>query len=304
MAKRFYSGEKRQHVVGRVASILKGWHSSPFELEAATRAGLRSALCLTGIRWAHADAEAADIVEEGLRLIGAVRPTWAQGQREYTIPAENCQWCGRDMADEVRPGRRFCSDVCAKSALQHRDFETVWYRDNAAWESYRVVLREKTTARTCKQCGVTFKPIRDAASTEFCSLRCAGAHRRTVPERACTQCGADFRPKTSNIPGMFCSRACHQAHVDERRIERHCLFCGEAFFAKTEDARYCSPGHRTQACKVQIRIRRMEETGKPYVPRGPEAHLVHRIIDAHMAAKMDSLPLTAAVFDTWFLMAA
>src|SRR3546814_953966 len=55
-----------------------------FSLEGELRHRLRSSLCRQGADWILADLLAAAIVEDALRKVGAQRPTWQQGQPEWT----------------------------------------------------------------------------------------------------------------------------------------------------------------------------------------------------------------------------
>ncbi|ALK09509.1 hypothetical protein [Blastochloris viridis] len=274
--KRIIRGDKREHVVASVAVLLKTFKLTPFEHEAACVQSLRSGLCLDGHRWPLADIEAAGIVAEALRRIGAERPTWNQGQREYTVPRENCRYCARPLDEEdIARNRLFCSPVCAKSALQHREFEDAWHRDKVAWSAYRLVLREQNQPRVCECCGKTFRPIRENADTRFCSLRCARESRRIdIPERACEHCGTMFQPTSANLDAkfcgkacadaakrtlpdrackacggvfhptnagqLFCSRACADQGKKLNEVERACDWCGEGFVANRKDAAYCS----------------------------------------------------------------
>ena len=87
---------------------------------AATR--LRSAMCLGGRSWQVSDAIAADVVRSALDLIGAQRPPWLWGQREYTddssatrIGYSHCLKCGQRLDD----GRlKFCCRECGNALSQ------------------------------------------------------------------------------------------------------------------------------------------------------------------------------------------
>lgn len=110
---------KSRRLINIVAAILREGEPTKFAMEAACRHGLRSALCLKGIKWAQADAIAADIVAAALRQIGAVRPTWQQGQPEWAqdghnpIERERCRQCnGKLPDDDYRDRRVFCSSTC------------------------------------------------------------------------------------------------------------------------------------------------------------------------------------------------
>src|SRR3546814_1442074 len=84
-----------------------------FSLEGELRHRLRSSLCRQGADWILADLLAAAIVEDALRKVGAQRPTWQQGQPEWTQEGViyiqrtrciRCRW-------KLPPGhRKYCSD--------------------------------------------------------------------------------------------------------------------------------------------------------------------------------------------------
>ena len=337
---RILKGQRREHVVSRIFDILNDFQSSPFQNEGAARAGLRSALCLGGYRWAIADNEAASVVAEGLRLMGAKRPEWSEGQREYTTPVEDCVRCGRPLDEELREGNRkfrFCSADCARAYRSNRSVEGGKRYDGVVWSAYSLLKRESNPPRPCAECGEMFRPI-DASNVEniYCSPKCRAGARRHIQERACRQCGTMFRPRDSATAGIFCSLNCRIANVKERTFERVCLYCGEVFTATTDTAKYCSTKHLNRAHHVARQIEKMKETGRPYVPRGADKELVQRMIDAafadghrvatkfvvtpaeepapvHMihelldvARRAPALhrPLTAAVFDQCFARAA
>lgn len=111
--------DKRRFLIDKVATILKTGEPTRFALEAACRHSLRAALCLKGLDWGQADAIAADIVAAALRQIGAVRPTWQQGQPEWAqdghnpIQRERCRQCHGKLPDDDYSDRRvFCSSTC------------------------------------------------------------------------------------------------------------------------------------------------------------------------------------------------
>lgn len=108
--------DRRRHLVETVAGILARGEWSKFSYEAACRYGLRRAFCRQGWRWIEADATAADIVAAALRSIGAQRPTWKEGQPEWTqdgfapVLRTRCLRCHKPLEGIQR---RFCSALCA-----------------------------------------------------------------------------------------------------------------------------------------------------------------------------------------------
>lgn len=94
---------------------------SKFAFEAICRHAIRATLCLRGWGWSDADAVAAQIVAAALNQIGARRPTWKEGQPEWTqdgfapIERTRCIRC-RSLLEGAQT--KYCSDLCASSHLQ------------------------------------------------------------------------------------------------------------------------------------------------------------------------------------------
>lgn len=105
----------RRRLIDGAAVILRKGDPTPFAFEAFVRNGLRAGLCLRGWKWADADGAAAEVVSAALRQIGAVRPTWQQGQPEWTQDGvvlwqrTRCIRCGWKLPPE---NRKFCGPVC------------------------------------------------------------------------------------------------------------------------------------------------------------------------------------------------
>lgn len=232
-------GQRREHVINRVMEILRDWRQSPFEHEGSVLAGLRSGLCLEGYNWSRADEAAAEVVATALRRIGAVRPTWEQGQREYVEPRENCVRCGAGLAAEQIVRREgFCSDWCAASTKAHngRMHRIIAKRVESAGR--HITAKEAAKPRPCHYCGSLFKAANPL--TTHCSLKCAGLDKRTIPERACDQCGKLFRPSSGDKTGRFCSLPCYHAFGRTGRHVRICVWCGTGFVGKMRRSESCS----------------------------------------------------------------
>ncbi|RIK96976.1 MAG: hypothetical protein DCC74_08975 [Proteobacteria bacterium] len=111
--------DRRRHLVATVANILEAGEPTKFAFEASCRHGIRSSLCAQGWRWQEADAIAADIVATALRSIGTQRPTWQQGQPEWTqegfapVLRTRCAHCGRQLPEIDGTNRIYCSEVCS-----------------------------------------------------------------------------------------------------------------------------------------------------------------------------------------------
>lgn len=109
------SSSHRRRLIDGAAVVLRKGDPTPFAFEAFLRHGIRAGLCLRGWRWHEADEAAADVVVAALRQIGAQRPTWKQGQPEWTqegvalVERTRCIRCGWKLPPE---NRKFCGPVC------------------------------------------------------------------------------------------------------------------------------------------------------------------------------------------------
>jgi predicted nucleic acid-binding Zn ribbon protein len=98
-----------------------GGIASRFGLEGPLRAAMRSDLCLQGWRWSEADTMAKDAMDEALRRLRAERPTWNEGQREWTIEAGTLierTHCIRCHGPLPEGHHKFCSTLCANAHHQ------------------------------------------------------------------------------------------------------------------------------------------------------------------------------------------
>lgn len=235
---------RREHVVSKIMEVLRDWRQSPFENEGPALAALRSALCLEGHGWHRSDQQAAEVVADALRRIGAVRPTWLQGQREYVEPRENCAWCSGPLSTEMMPRglpNSFCSTKCAKSAILVRDLRTSGESRKAYLAAYRVIAKLSHSAVTCAHCAEKFHP--QYGSERFCSAACAAESLRLYPDKQCLHCRKTFQSKSSDTKAgetVFCSRACAYAYGHRHKYRKECTICGVEFEAKTPLAKTCS----------------------------------------------------------------
>ncbi|MFZ5693299.1 MAG: hypothetical protein ACOY5F_18865 [Pseudomonadota bacterium] len=166
---------RRDAIRDKVAAILKTCEPTAFAGEGPCRAGIRASLCMAGWRWADADFAAADIVLSALNLIGARRPTWQQGQPEWTqdgalpIERENCIRCRKPLPEGHR---LFCSHICssahngARRRLEKRE------EINAAWRAARAAWSAAQPERNCERCGAPYQPKRPRQ--KLCRPRCTG----------------------------------------------------------------------------------------------------------------------------------
>lgn len=224
--------ERHRQLVNDAVTIMRRWEMSPFEYEASCRNGLRAGLCLRGWRWADADHAAAEIVDAALRRIGAVRPTWQQGQPEWTqdgfspVDRTFCAFseCDRRIPQERLETRggydvKYCSRECAGAAKRERDR---WSGEKGTWSEFLAASAAKSARwredheRACEAegCDNKFLPSRAAISRgkggKFCSPACYRKSRQNMKlvERPCASCMQPFMPSRGRPDARFCSRKC------------------------------------------------------------------------------------------------
>ncbi|MBN7776708.1 hypothetical protein JYP49_05540 [Nitratireductor aquimarinus] len=169
--------DRRRYLVETAARILKHGVSSKFALEADCRHGLRQNLCLEGWNWQDAETTAKEIVDTALNRIGAQRPSWKEGQPEYTqdgfAPIERTR-CVRCHGRLPEGHFKYCSDVCATGHRRTMEDRTVREARNARVYAYYEVWSQKQPEQPCEQCGTPFRPQRPGR--RFCSKLCANRH--------------------------------------------------------------------------------------------------------------------------------
>lgn len=176
---------RRDAIRDKVAAILKTCEPTAFAGEGPCRAGIRASLCMAGWRWADADFAAVEIVLSALNLIGARRPTWQQGQPEWTqdgaLPIErtNCIRCRKPLPEGHY---KFCGKVCSDAAYKARA-EVVASEDRRARAlAYEVIWRSSQPERPCGFCGEPFRPSRKQGDRQiYCSQSCYQRDRRNAP---------------------------------------------------------------------------------------------------------------------------
>lgn len=299
------SAAKRQHIVDKVVDLMRGWRSTPFEREGPIRAGLRSSFCLKGVRWHHADMEAASIVATALSILGAERPTWEQGQREFVIPRENCSWCEDPIPEKYLGSgftKRFCSDECARSAVTYRDFETRKIDSEMYRSAMDIIIREKNPEKRCKWCDRPFNPYK--GHNEYCSPECGFASRRTVHEQECPTCQKVFRPMNNFT--TFCCRECANIAQRIHPQSHECAQCGKSFehrYGRSANT-YCSKACAALAKRVLPGIRKScSWCGDTFIAReARKGHCSPGCAAAELKASRGELPryLTRRTFDHYF----
>lgn len=93
-----------------------------FGLEGPLRQGIRSDLCLQGWKWDDADLMAREMLDDAFRVVHAIRPSWEEGQLEWTIHAGTLierTRCVRCHSPLPEGHHKFCSHLC-NSAHNHQ----------------------------------------------------------------------------------------------------------------------------------------------------------------------------------------
>lgn len=166
--------ERRIAIRDALAEMMRTAEPTAFALEAPGRYALRVILICGGWTWGQADTEAALLVMAALQYVGAKRPTWKQGQPEYTQDGhaprtrERCARCAKPLPEG---NYRWCSDVCFHAALYDRRRRRDMDEINAKERIYRAAWSERQPPRECKACGRTFRPKRNNAQV-YCSVAC------------------------------------------------------------------------------------------------------------------------------------
>lgn len=128
--------DRARSIQQKIVVIMREVEPTPFAAEGPCRHGIRASLCLQGWNWAEADAAAHEIVTGALNIAGAKRPTWKEGQPEWTqdgalpILRERCIRCRSPLPEGHY---KFCSKVCSDG--YHAD------RNNAHAAAVRLAAR-------------------------------------------------------------------------------------------------------------------------------------------------------------------
>lgn len=254
--RRKLSRQRFEAILHRTVELMKTWRTSKFEFEGPARYGIRRSLVLQGgWRWHDADVCAAEIVEKALAIMGAVRPSWDQGQPEFgdnslTIRTRCVnEGCGNVIPDErLIPGKtKYCSDTCGQAARarwNRRHVERMTRVERIAEIQARSLAAR---AAVCVRCETHF--VANQIGQIYCSVECQGLDRRTVEHKTCEQCGTLWRPRQVTKANRFCSAACLSDFRAAMRSERVCDGCGSSFQVGpyNKEQRYCG-----RACATEI----------------------------------------------------
>ncbi|MDR7147046.1 hypothetical protein [Rhizobium sp. BE258] len=291
-------GDRRRHVIHRIMDMLEDFEVTPWEHEGAIRHNMRSALCLLGHDWAPADHEAAGVITAALNKLGvSTRPTWAEGQRDYTVSRDYCLRCHTGLTtDQQAQGMPFCSSACARLMLDYRGYERGWMEDPIGRKAYDMIRKSRTVPRSCEGCQKEFRVNHESKENRFCSKPCRNASLRTRELRPCELCSMPFLPSLKI--NRFCSKACAAEAGRSQKYIRTCEVCDTAFASAMPYAKHCSgrcnaKAHywRKKAAKSapSSKIRTMADTTASEITTQSAGNVVY---------------LTPQIFDGWFREAA
>ncbi len=301
--------------------VLDDFTLSPWEHEGATRAGLRSALCLAGHDWAPADAEAEALVRSAFKKLGygaGQRPSWREGQWQYALGRDYCARCGRPMPAEME-GHRYCDVTCAKAAMEDRAFEHAYGEDEYGRDAYRIIAKSRTKPRICALpgCGKEFRVVSEQRENRFCSPACRHQSLRTREMRKCQRdgCNREFLPSLK--ANKYCSIACASAAGREMKYIHTCQApnCSKVFSSALPYSKYCSGAcnarahyHRKKASAPAVHDR-MCGCGRMFTPtlKNPSKITCSDCTPSPKSARRARprvVQLTAKIFDRMFQMAA
>jgi hypothetical protein len=181
---------REAEIVDIVAEILMTGEPSRFRFEALCRHTLRSARCLQRMPWAKADTWAAKIVREALGAIGAQRPSWAQGQPEWTQPGiinnsrTRCVQCGKRLPENHH---RYCGPVCARAShnyrayLDHREDLIAYHRAYRAAKRLNGLNGANGATRPCRSAPTAANTATKIVSPDTLPLSPHSNERRPEP---------------------------------------------------------------------------------------------------------------------------
>jgi hypothetical protein len=138
---------RAERVVGHLCAITRlalseGRIVTPLAYEALFRQVIRSELCLQGWRWTPADQVASDLVAVVLNILQVKRPSWNEGQREWTVEGgtlierTRCAHCGNKLQEGQL---KFCGKPCRnvyhlRQMYMRQGDEAYTSKKASAWE--------------------------------------------------------------------------------------------------------------------------------------------------------------------------
>lgn len=132
--------------------------------------------------------------------------------------------------------------------------------------------------KVCQYCGKTLPKKPPSQQLKFCSMKCMGLARRTLPtEKTCQWCGKRWEPKTrfQAARSKTCSRKCgaklaRQTSPTPKKPRPICQSCGQRFEPKSNTgisrAKYCSyqcaGTAKSQDPKMRAHLKAIANNGK------------------------------------------
>ena len=165
--------DRQRVLVDRIADLMRAAEPTAFAAEGPCRSGIRSSLCLQAWPWKTADAVAAEITHAALNIARAKRPSWYEGQPDWTRPGalpierERCANCNKRLPD-LRP--KFCCDECKNFYHGRRRDKADREQKLVKEQAYRAAWSARQPARTCETCGKPFQPR--SRNQKLCSRGC------------------------------------------------------------------------------------------------------------------------------------
>lgn len=280
--------DRRQHLIQLAADILKRGTSSKFEFEASCHSGIRQSLCLQGWSWADADLAAADVVGSALNQIGAVRPTWYEGQPEWTQPAYSpvervlCERCATRIphgrGDGTGTAARYCSDLCSRAARtdRHKRLSRLFGDATreiavAAYQANRRDAAADARIRACEGCGETYENT--DGSSRFCSRKCANQNAKSRVEKIDLRCDVCRKAFVAKAGTRYCGAGCrnraYRQRFKEQASTQQCLACGETFQPDRKGVRFCNLVCAAAYRNAGLSDRSCDTCKSIFRPRGP-----------------------------------
>lgn len=270
--KRKREQQRRLHqepIVREVARLLDTGTPTKFRWESACRQGLRSAMCLKGMKWDVADDRAGRIVTLALHRIGSgLRPSWQMGQpeprqREYYF----CQTCGGRL-DAENSGRPWCSDTCRNTVMLRERYQGERLEDAARRKATRVILtggservRFERVERRCHHCETLFTPSNP--QRRFCSRLCSARAGKFKP-RDCLICAKPFSPNKEDSH-LYCGEKCATEAYNRQRRQLWasrakvntltCKVCAQPFTSTRSRTVTCSEVCHAEHDRRRARVR-------------------------------------------------
>ena len=213
------SARRKTALLEMALDILADWRWTPFEFEGAVRSGIRRTLCLEAWPWRDADIAASQTVEAALKRLGAERPTWHQGQPEWTddgfspIERTRCVQCG-NLLPESRGeyGRKFCDSACSEKYLKHGFRKFGEPTSRSGW-----VARVGTQAEKTKRDRMEVYDLREEHWRNDYHHHLRAERRAAVrADRRCQVCDASLG-HLSRADARYCSKHCQMIAYHARK---------------------------------------------------------------------------------------